>query len=335
MKIPKRMNYIETHKPGGPEVMQIETGIIPQPKDNEVLIRVMAAGVNFPDVLQRRGLYPLPPGVNPVLGLDVAGEVVAVGQAVDSVKTGEMVCALTNGGGYAEYCVVPSSQCLPWPKGYDAIQAAALPESYFTVWANLFQLGKFTRGESLLVHGGAGGIGITAMKLAHEFGGLVYVTEGSKEKCDACLKLGAAAAFNFREIDFAEALKAIVGDRGVDVVLDIAGTPNTQRNLGCLAMDGRLIQVSVNQGSRVEIDLMLVMSHRLVITGSMMRPRTTAEKGRIASELNKFVWPALDAGRCSPVIHKVFSLAEADEAHRLMESSMHIGKIVLKVADQG
>ncbi|HUN54880.1 MAG TPA: NAD(P)H-quinone oxidoreductase [Smithella sp.] len=331
--IPKQMNYIETQKPGGPEVMQIATGMVPQPGDNEVLIRVMAAGVNYPDVLQRMGLYPLPPGVNPVLGLDVAGVVAAVGRDVDSVKTGDMVCALTNGGGYAEYCVVPSPQCLPWPKGYDAIRAAALPETYFTVWANLFQIGKFKRGESLLVHGGAGGIGITAMKLALEFGGVVYVTEGSKEKCDACLKLGAAAAFNFRESDFAEALRAIVGAKGVDVVLDIAGTPNTQRNLACLAMDGRLIQISVTQGSRVEIDLMLVMSHRLVITGSMMRPRTTAEKGRIASELKEFVWPALDAGRCGPLVHKVFPLASAGDAHRLMESSTHIGKIILKVAD--
>jgi NADPH:quinone reductase len=333
MKIPEQMNFIKTLKPGGPEVMQINTGVVPQPTDDEVLIRVLAAGVNFPDVLQRKGLYPLPPGVSPVIGLDVAGEVVAVGRAVNSVKPGEKVCALTNGGGYAEYCVAPSPQCLSWPKGYDAVQAAALPETYFTVWANLFQIGRLKKGESVLIHGGAGGIGITAMQLAHEFGGRVFVTEGSTEKCNACLKLGAEAAFNYRETDFAEALKVLVGDSGVDVVLDIVGTPYTQRNLDCLAMDGRLVQVSVAQGSRVEIDLLQVMFRRLVISGSIMRSRTTAEKGQIASEVYESVWPILGAGRCGPVIHKVFPLIEASEAHRLMESGMHIGKIVLKVAD--
>ncbi|MGD0275714.1 MAG: NAD(P)H-quinone oxidoreductase [Syntrophales bacterium] len=333
MKIPEQMNFIETLKPGGPEVMKLNTGAVPQPRDDEVLIRVLAAGVNYPDVLQRMGVYPLPPGVSPMIGLDVAGEIVAIGRTVKSVKPGEMVCALTNGGGYAEYCVAPSPQCLPWPKNYNAIQAAALPETYFTVLANLFQIGRLTRGESVLVHGGAGGIGITAIQLSCEFGGRVFVTEGSKEKCDACVKLGAEAAINYRETDFKEALQGLIGDRGIDVVLDIVGSPNTQRNLDCLAMEGRLVQISVMQGSRVEIDLMQVMSRRLVITGSMMRPRTTAEKGRIASELHKSVWPVLDAGRCGPVIHKVFPLAEAGEAHRLMESSIHIGKIVLKVAD--
>jgi len=326
------MNFIETLKPGGPEVMKFNTGAVPQPRDDEVLIRVLAAGVNYPDVLQRMGVYPLPPGVSPVIGLDVAGEIVEVGRMVTSVKPGEMVCALTNGG-YAEYCVAPSPQCLPWPKNYDAIQAAALPETYFTVWANLFQIGRLTRGESVLVHGGAGGIGITAIQLAREFGCRVFVTEGSREKCDACVKLGAEAAINYRETDFKEALRGLVGDKGIDVVLDIVGSPNTQRNLDCVAMDGRLVQISVMQGSRVEIDLMHVMSHRLVITGSMMRPRTTAEKGQIASELHKYVWPVLDSGRCGPVIHKVFPLAEVSEAHRLMESGMHIGKIVLNVSD--
>lgn len=333
MKIPEQMNFIETLKPGGPEVMKLTTGNVPQPRDDEVLIRVLAASVNYPDILQRMGVYPLPPGVNPVIGLDVAGEIVAMGRAVKSVKSGEMVCALTNGGGYAEYCVAPSPQCMPWPKNYNAIQAAALPETYFTVWANLFQIGRLTKGESVLVHGGAGGIGITAIQLSREFGCRVFVTEGSKEKCDACVKLGAEAAINYREKDFMEALQELVGDKGIDVVLDIIGSPNTQRNLGCLAMDGRLVQISVMQGSKVEIDLMQVMSHRLVITGSMMRPRTTAEKGQIASELYKSVWPVLDEGRCGQVIHKVLPLAKAGEAHRLMETSMHIGKIMLKVAD--
>lgn len=333
MRIPKQMNFIETLRPGGPEVMKPNVMDVPKPKDDEVLLRVLAAGVNFPDVLQRMGLYPLPPGVNPVIGLDVAGEVVAKGKSVNSISIGDKICALTNGGGYAEYCVAPSSQCLSWPRGYDAIKAAALPETYFTVWANLFQIGRFKKGESIIVHGGGGGIGITAIQLAKEFGGRVFVTEGSPEKCEACLKLGAEAAFNFRETDFAEEIKKIVGDKGVDVILDIVGTPNTQRNLDCLAMDGRLIQVSVAQGSRVEIDLMQLMRRRISISGSMMRSRTMVEKGRIAAELRESVWPILNAGRCSPVIHKVFPLAEVSEAHRLMESSLHIGKIMLKVAE--
>jgi NADPH:quinone reductase len=334
MKIPERMNFIETLKPGGPEVLKVNTGAVPQPGDDEVLIRVLAAGVNYPDVLQRMGIYPLPSGVTAVIGLDVAGEIAAVGRTVTAMKPGDRVCALTNGGGYAEYCVAPRLQCLPWPKGYDSIRSAALPETYFTVWANLFQLGRLKSGESVLVHGGAGGIGITAIQLAREFGCRVFVTEVSTEKCDACVKLGAEAAINYHDTDFAEALHGLVGDKGIDVVLDIVGAPNTRRNLGILAMDGRLVQVSVMQGSRIEIDLMHVMSHRLVITGSMMRPRTTAEKGLIAKELHNSVWPVLDAGRCGPVIHKVFPLAEAGEAHRLMESGMHIGKIVLKVADE-
>ena len=329
MRIPKQMNFIETLRPGGPEVMKPNVMDVPKPKDDEVLLRVLAAGVNFPDVLQRMGLYPLPPGVNPVIGLDVAGEVVAKGKSVNSISIGDKICALTNGGGYAEYCVAPSSQCLSWPRGYDAIKAAALPETYFTVWANLFQIGRFKKGESIIVHGGGGGIGITAIQLVKEFGGRVFVTEGSREKCEACLKLGAEAAFNFRETDFAEEIKKIVGDKGVDVILDIVGTPNTQRNLDCLAMDGRLIQVSVAQGSRVEIDLMQLMRRRISISGSMMRSRTTVEKGRIATELRESVWPILNAGRCSPVIHKVFPLAEVSDAHRLMESSLHIGKIML------
>ncbi|MDD5712713.1 MAG: NAD(P)H-quinone oxidoreductase [Smithellaceae bacterium] len=332
MITPKEMNFIGTLRPGGPEVMQLNVTEVPQPADDEVLLRVLAAGVNFPDIMQRRGLYPAPPGANPVLGLDVAGEVVGKGKAVDSVDIGDKVCALTNGGGYAEYCVAPYSQCLPWPEGYDAIQAAALPETYFTVWANLFQIGRFKKRESVIVHGGAGGIGITAIQLAKEFGGRVFATEASREKCGACVKFGAEAAFNFQETDFAEEIRKIVGDRGVDVVLDIVGAPYTQRNLDCLAMDGRLIQISIMQGSKVQIDLRQLMSRRLSISGSMMRPRTTMEKGRIAAELRESVWPILNAGRCHPVIQKVFPLAEASEAHRLMESNLHIGKIMLKVA---
>jgi len=333
VKLPDRMNYIESLRAGEPEVLRLVTGPVPQPQPDEVLIRVRAAGVNRPDVLQRQGLYPPPPGANPVIGLEVAGEVVALGQAVTEFRLGDRICALTNGGGYAEYCLAPAPQCLPWPKGYDAIRAAALPETYFTVWANLFGLGRLVTGESVLVHGGTSGIGVTAIQLAHEFGSQVYATAGSREKCDACLKLGADEAINYRTDDFAERTSGFTRGRGVDVVLDIVGAPYTMRNLSCLAMEGRLIQIAVMQGSRVEnFDLLPVMMRRLTITGSTMRPRSTAEKGMIARALREKVWPVLEAGRCGPVIHEVFPLAGAAAAHRLMEGSTHIGKIILDVA---
>jgi NADPH2:quinone reductase len=260
--------------------------------------------------------------------------VAALGWQVRGFKVGDLVCALTNGGGYAEYCTAPAPQCLAWPEGYDAIHAAALPETYFTVWSNLFDLGRLAPGESVLVHGGASGIGVTAIQLAKEFGSRIYVTAGSQRKCEACLKLGADAAINYRETDFEERIREITDDRGVDVVLDMVGAPYTIRNLNCLAMDGRLIQIAVMHGSKVEgFDLLPVMMRRLTITGSTMRPRPADEKGRIAIALREKVWPVLNAGRCRPVIYEIFPLAEAAEAHRLMESSAHIGKIVLRVAD--
>jgi len=333
MMLPDRMNYIEAIREGEPDVLRLTTGPVPQPKPHEVLIRVFAAGINRPDVLQRKGLYPPPRSASPVIGLEVAGEVVALGQAVTELKLGDRVCALTDGGGYAEYCTAPTLQCLRWPSGYDAIRAAALPETYFTVWANLFDLGSLASGESVLVHGGTSGVGVTAIQLAHEFGSRVYATAGSREKCDACLKLGADAAINYREDDFVERIAEFTGGQGVNVVFDIVGAPYTMRNLSCLAMDGRLIQIAVMHGSKVEnFDLIPVLTRRLIITGSTMRPRTTAEKGMIARALREKVWPVLDAGRCGPVIHQVFPLAEAAAAHRLMESSFHIGKIVLRVA---
>ncbi|HVN71556.1 MAG TPA: NAD(P)H-quinone oxidoreductase [Desulfomonilia bacterium] len=333
MLLPEQMKYMDMEKPGGPEVFRVSSGPLPKPNADEVLIRVLAAGVNYPDVLQRMGVYPPQADASPIIGLEVAGEVISAGSDVRDLKPGEKVCALTNGGGYAEYCTAPGLQCLPWPQGYDAVQAAAIPETYFTVWVNIFQLGRLREGDSVLVHGGAGGIGITAIQLVHEFGCRIYVTEGSKEKCDACVLLGADAAINFRENDFADRIMELTAGKGVDVVLDIIGAPNTARNLSCLAMDGRLVQLSVMQGSKVEIDLMHVMSRRLIITGSMMRPRSTDEKGRIARDLYLTVWPVLDSGRCAPVIHQVFPLAEAAQAHRIIESGTHIGKIVLKVAD--
>ncbi len=247
--------------------------------------------------------------------------------------TGDRVCALANGGGYAEYCAVPATQCLPWPDGYDAVRAAALPETYFTVWANVFGLGRLQPGESLLVHGGTGGIGVTAIQLAHAFGSRVYATAGSQEKCDACLRFGANAAINYRESDFAAAIKEFTAGKGVNVVLDMVGGSYIARNLRCLATDGRLVLIAFLGGSKAEaLDLTPIMVRRLTVTGSTMRPRTAAQKAAIADALREKVWPVLAAGRCGPVIHHMFPLGQAAEAHRLMESSAHIGKIMLQVA---
>jgi NADPH2:quinone reductase len=334
MPLPQTMSHIEMTAPGGPEVLRLTTGPRPSPKPDEVLIRVLAAGVNRPDVAQRSGSYPPPPGASPLLGLEVAGEVVATGAEVMQHRLGDRVCALTNGGGYAEYCVAPAPQCLPWPSGYDAVRAGALPENHFTVWANLFEGGRLTRGESTLIHGGSSGIGVTAIQLARELGATVYATAGSDDKCAACVQLGATAAINYRTQDFVAEIARLTGKRGVDVVLDMVGAPYLQRDLRSLAMDGRLVLIAFLEGSKAEnFDFVTVMTKRLTITGSTMRPRTTAQKGALAAALREKVWPVLDAGNCAPVIHATFPLAEAAEAHRLMESSAHIGKIMLRVAD--
>jgi NADPH2:quinone reductase len=334
MPVPQTMSHIEMTAPGGPEVLRLITGPTPIPKPDEVLIRVQAAGVNRPDIAQRSGSYPPPPGASPLLGLEVAGEVVAAGTAVTTYRIGDRVCALTNGGGYAEYCVAPAPQCLPWPSAYDAVRAAALPETYFTVWANLFQGGRLAAGERTLIHGGSSGIGVTAIQLAKEFGATAYATAGTDEKCAACAGLGAAAAINYRTQDFVQEVARLTDKRGVDVVLDMVGAPYLQRDLRTLAMDGRLVLIAFLQGSKAEnFDFVTVMTKRLTITGSTMRPRSTGQKGAIASALREKVWPALDAGRCAPVIHATFPLAEAAAAHQLMESSTHIGKIMLRVAD--
>jgi NADPH2:quinone reductase len=333
MSVPAEMTFIETAGHGGPEVMRPAIGPTPVPAAGEVLIRVQAAGVNRPDVSQRKGAYPPPPGASPILGLEVAGEVVALGEGVASLAIGERVCALANGGGYAEYCVAPATQCLPWPAGYDAVRAAAVPETYFTVWANLFQIGRLARGEAALIHGGTSGIGVTAIQLARAFGADVFATAGSEAKCDAIRKLG-ATAINYRETDFADAIKQATGGRGVDVVLDMVGAPYAARNIRSLAMDGRLVMIAFLEGSKVEqLDLIPVMVRRLTLTGSTMRPRTAAQKGAIAAELRQKVWPLLDRGECGPVVHEVFPLAAAADAHRLMEGGAHIGKIMLRVAD--
>lgn len=331
MSIPTSMRVIEAAQPGGPEVLRPGEAPVPQPKADEVLVRVLAAGVNRPDVAQRQGSYPPPPGASPILGLEVAGEVVALGSSATRFSIGDRVCALANGGGYAEFCAVPETQALPWPTGYDAIRAAAVPETFFTVWANLFMMGRLAAGERMLVHGGTSGIGTTAIQLAREFGAEAFATAGSDEKVAAIESLG-ATGINYRTQDFLEVIKEKTGGRGVDVVLDMVGAAYFPRNLQCLAMDGRLVFIAFLQGAKVDgVNLLPIMTKRLTLTGSTMRPRTTAQKAEIAAQLQEKVWPVLSAGRCGPVIHKVFPLAEAAAAHALMESSAHIGKIVLEM----
>jgi NADPH2:quinone reductase len=331
--LPGSMTYIAHGEGGGPEVMAPATGPLPQPAADEVLVRVLAAGVNRPDVQQRKGLYPPPPGASPVLGLEIAGEVVAVGAEVTRFQVGDRVCALVNGGGYAEYCTVAATQALPWPDGFDAIQAAAVPETMFTVWANLFGHGRLAAGETVLVHGGTSGIGVTAIKLAKAFGARVLATAGSAEKCAAILSFGADAAIDYKQQDFAAEVKRLE-PAGVNVVLDMVGGDYFNRNLRCLAKDGRLVLIAFLGGHEVEkADLRPIMLKRLTVTGSTMRARTTAEKGAIAAALEEQVWPLLSQGELAPVIHATFPLAEAAAAHALMESSTHIGKIILRVAE--
>ena len=333
MALPTQMTHIAMDGAGEPTVMKLATGPLPEMKPDEVLIRVQAAGVNRPDIAQRQGSYPPPPGASPLLGLECAGEVAAVGSTVTGWSVGDKVCALTNGGAYAEYCTAPAAQCLPWPKGYDAIYAAALPETFFTVWANLFQAGRLAAGEKVLIHGGSSGIGVTAIQLAREFGAIPYATAGSDEKTAACVRFGCEAAINYRTGDFAVRLKDLTGGKGVDVILDMVGGAYAMQNLRSLSMDGRLVLIAFLGGSKVkDFDMLQIMVKRLTVTGSTMRPRTTAQKGQIAAELLAKVWPVLDAGRCAPGIHATFPLSGAVEAHKLMESSQHIGKIMLSVA---
>jgi NADPH2:quinone reductase len=328
------MRVILADGAGGPEVMRLGAAPLPELRPGDVLVRVQAAGVNRPDIAQREGKYPPPADASPVLGLEVAGTVAALGDGTTGWSVGDRVCALANGGGYAAYCAVPATQCLPWPAGYDAIQAAALPETYFTVWANLFQMGRLRAGESVLIHGGTGGIGVTAIQLAAEFGAVVFTTVGSRDKARACERLGAHAAIDYNEMDFAEEIARLTAHRGVDAILDMVGAPYFPRNIAALKRGGRLLMIAFMQGSTVErFDLLPIMVKRLTVTGSTMRPRTAAEKGAVARGLLERVWPVLDQGRCAPVIETSFPLAEVVEAHRLMETRSHIGKIMLRVAD--
>jgi putative PIG3 family NAD(P)H quinone oxidoreductase len=332
MTLPTQMDQIEATGAGGPEVLQVVRAALPQPARHEVLIRVQAAGVNRPDVLQRLGRYPVPPEASPIIGLEVAGEIAALGPDAQGFAVGDRVCALTNGGGYAQYCRVPQGQVLPWPRGYDAVRAAALPETYFTVWANMFQMGRVRSGETVLVHGGTSGIGTTALQLGREFGAHVFVTVGSASKAEACLQLGAEVAINYREQAFEEVVKQRTDGRGVDVVVDIIGAKYFDQNLAALGKDGRLVIIGTMGGHTVEkFNLGRLQAKRLSIMGSTMRPRSSAEKAAIAVDLRAKVWPVLDAGRCAPLIHQVLPLAQVAEAHRLMERSDHIGKIVLRV----
>ncbi|HSX66855.1 NAD(P)H-quinone oxidoreductase [Nocardioides sp.] len=329
-EIPDEMTEIVIIEPGGPEVLQPRTAPVPTPRAGEVLVRVEAAGVNRPDVMQRMGEYPMPPGVNPTPGLEIAGEVVAIGNQVTSVTVGDSVCGLTEGGGYAEYCVVPASQTLPVPDGLRAVDAAAIPETFFTVWANVFHIGRAKSGDTLLVHGGTSGIGSTALMLAKEFGIRAITTDDGDDKCRAALQLGAETAVDFRECDFLDAVHDWTNGTGVDVILDIVGGAYLQRNLAALAKDGRLLSIGYLGGEVApEVNLLAIALKRATLTGSTMRSRTAHEKAVIATDLRAKVWPALNAGRCRPVIHDVFPLARAADAHRMMEAGKHIGKIVL------
>jgi NADPH2:quinone reductase len=329
--VPAEMTAVEITKPGPPEVLRPVRRATPIPGAGEVLIRVAAAGVNRPDLLQREGHYAPPPGASDIPGLEVAGTVVGVGPGVDDLAPGQHVCALVAGGGYAEYCAAPVPQCLPIPAGLSLVEAAALPETYFTVWHNVFERGRLTAGETILVHGGASGIGTTAIQLGRAFGARVFATAGSAEKCAACIRLGADRAIDYRREDFVAVIREATGGKGIDVILDMVGGDYIPRNLACLAVEGRLVQIAFLSGSKQEIDILPLMMKRLTLTGSTLRPRTVAQKGAIADALRARVWPLLEAGTVAPVIHATFPLRRAAEAHRLMESSAHIGKIVLDI----
>ena len=325
------MNYIDHGKGGAADVIHLAEGPAPQPQAGEVLVEVHYAGVNRPDVAQRLGRYPPPPGASPVIGLEVAGRIAAIAPDVKQWKVGDMVCALTPGGGYAEYCTVPAPHCLPVPKGLSLQEAASLPENYFTVWANVFGHGRLKAGETFLVHGGSSGIGLTAIQLAKAFGATVYTTVGNAGKAAFCKNIGADVAINYREQDFAEEIARLTDRKGVNLVLDMVGGPYIEKNIRSLGMDGRLVQIAFLQESKVMLDCLPIMVKRLTFTGSTMRPRTIAQKAAIAEDLLKNVWPLIAAGKVKPVIHATYPLADAKLAHELMESSKHIGKIMLEV----
>lgn len=325
----QEMRAVEITSPGGPEVLQLVTRPVPEPGHGQVVIKVAYAGVNRPDALQRAGLYNPPPGASDLPGLEASGTIVALGTGVSEWAVGDQVCALLPGGGYAEYVATPAAHCLPVPEGMGLKEAACLPETFFTVWSNVFTRGGLKGGERFLVHGGSSGIGTTAIQLAHHFGARVFATAGSEEKCQACRDLGAEVAINYRDADFVEVLQA---EGGADLILDMVGGPYIPRNLKALADDGRLVQIAFLQGPKVEVNFVQLMTRRLTMTGSTLRPQSDLAKARIAQDLAEAVWPLLSAGRIGPVMDSEFSLDEAAKAHARMESSGHIGKIVLRVA---
>jgi NADPH2:quinone reductase len=326
---------VEITQPGAPEVLQVRSREVPAPGPGEVLIRVMAAGVNRPDVLQRLGKYPVPPGASDLPGLEVAGTVAQLGPGVTSWKPGDRVCALTPGGGYAEHCIAPASNCLPVPKGLDFVQAASLPETYFTVWSNVFDRGGLKPGETFLVQGGSSGIGVAAIQIAHALGHRVFATAGTPEKCAACEKLGAERAINYKTVDFVEAVKGLTGGKGVDVILDMVAGDYVPREMKALADDGRIVLIALLGGSKATVDFNEVLRRRLLLTGSTLRPRPVEFKAAIARSLREKVWPLLEAGTIKPVIYATFPLEEAAKAHAMMQGGEHIGKIVLTVGAAG
>ncbi len=329
MAVPETMNCVEIEKPGGPEVLKPATRPVPQAGTGEVLVQVAAAGVNRPDVLQRRGMYAPPPGTSDLPGLEIAGTVTAVGSGVARWKEGDKVCALVAGGGYAAYCVAPEPQCMAVPKGLDLVQAACLPETVMTVWTNVFERGRLAKGESFLVHGGASGIGTTAIQMAKAWGCQVFATAGGAEKVKACRDLGADVAIDYKTEDFAAKVKEATAKRGVDVILDMVGGDYFGRNLDCMAVEGRLVYIAYLRGGKVELNIDTLMRKRLTVSGSTLRPRSVAEKGAIARAVEAEIWPHVAGGRIKPLIHARFPLAEVAKAHALMEANTHIGKIVL------
>ena len=323
------MRAVEISQPGGPDVLRLAEVPNPAPQANEIVVKVAAAGVNRPDVLQRMGHYPVPPDASPLPGLEIAGEVADAGSAVKLWKRGDKICALANGGGYAEYCAVPETQALPVPKNLSMVEAASLPETFFTVWSNVYDRGRLAPGETLLVQGGTSGIGVTAIQMATATGNRVFATAGSDEKVAACVRLGAERAFNYKTQDWVAEARAATGGKGVNVILDMVGGDYVPRELKCLAEEGRLVFIAYLRGPRSELDIDALMRKRLTVTGSTLRPRSTEFKGYIARNLREKIWPLIEAGRIKPQVYKTFPLAQAAEAHRLMESSQHIGKIVL------
>jgi putative PIG3 family NAD(P)H quinone oxidoreductase len=330
--LPDRMTAIGIKTPGGPEALAPEERPVPQPGPTEVLVRVKAAGVNRPDVMQRKGHYPPPPGATDIPGLEIAGDVVAVGANVTRWKIGDKICALVAGGGYAEYCVTDESNALSIPKGFSYVEAAALPETFMTVWHNVFERGALKAGESILIHGGSSGIGTTAIMLAKQFGAKVFITAGSADKCDACKKIGADVAIDYNKEDFVAVVKEATGKKGVDLILDMIGGDYVDRNFEAAAVEGRVVQIATQKGTKVTVDLRRLMLKRLTHTGSTLRARPVADKAAIAKALEAKVWPLLEAGKVKPVIDSTYPLNKASDAHARMETSLHIGKIMLEVA---